>query len=927
MTSIVCLDIETTGLDPQKDAIIEIGAVRFNEKRIEAEWTTLVNPGRPIPANITALTHITNEMVRNAPRIGEVTGELASFAGDLPVLGHNVGFDLGFLRRQNILTINDVVDTYELAATLLPTVSRYNLEFLRKYFNVPMKATHLALDDARATHGVFVELYRVAWELNIDLLAELVRLSEGLDWGAGWVFSQILRARLRENAIQPRHVPDSPFRFDPALGGQSLTPDGHGNPLDVDEAAAVLEYGGPFSHYFSGYEYRAQQVEMLRRVATALSDNTHLLVEAGTGTGKSFAYLIPAALWALQNETRVVISTNTITLQEQLIKKDIPDLCAALKLPLQTAVLKGRSNYLCPRRLELLRKRGPENVDEMRVCAKVLVWMQTSQSGDRSEINLNGPADREVWMRLSAEDEGCKVETCIKRGGACPFYRAHVAAQNAHLLVVNHALLLADAAVGNRVLPPYNYAIVDEAHHLEAATTNALSFRLTEGEIPRLSRDLGSLKTGIFGRFMGLVRTALQPSDLAALEQAIQRSIDLAFRVDQYTRAFFESVRNFLADQRGGRPVGQYAQQERILPGTRTLPAWNQVEVSWDQTSETFKLLLGLLTQVHQAMGELVTNGLEDVEDVQGTLSNIYRRLAEIQENLDALITKPSPAKIYWIETATNQAITLNAAPLHIGQLMEQVLWHEKSSIILTSATLTTGGEFDYLRGRLNADEADELTVGSPFDYETAALLYAVNDIPEPADNNGHQRAVEEAIRQLAVASQGRMLVLFTSFSQLKRTAEAVTPFLDRQHISVFAQSEGVAPNMLVESFRETERAVLLGTRSLWEGVDIAGEALSVLVIVKLPFDVPSDPIVAARSETFEDPFNEYSLPEAILRFRQGFGRLIRTQSDRGAVVILDKRVLTKTYGKLFIDSLPECTFRKGTLADAPRQVEKWLNM
>ena len=246
--------------------------------------------------------------------------------------------------------------------------------------------------------------------------------------------------------------------------------------LDADEIASQIEHGGPFSKYFDNFESRPQQIEMLRAVANALSESQHLMVEAGTGTGKSFAYLIPAVEWAVKNSMRVVISTNTITLQDQLIKKDIPDLAAALGSEVRATVVKGRGNYLCPRRFDAMRKNGPENADELRVLAKILVWLYQGGSGDRGEINLNGPAEREVWPRLSAEDEGCRTEVCMSRtGGACPFYRTRMAAQSAHILVVNHALLLADVVTGNRVLPEYNYLIVDEAHHLESATTSALS--------------------------------------------------------------------------------------------------------------------------------------------------------------------------------------------------------------------------------------------------------------------------------------------------------------------------------------------------------------------------------------------------------------------------------------------------------------------
>ncbi len=264
-------------------------------------------------------------------------------------------------------------------------------------------------------------------------MAEFVRLSEPLDWGASWLFSQVLKFQSHQ-PVSARHAHDS--HHGPLFGGElqplapPLDPVEFPQPLDPEELVALLEYAGPFAKYFESYEHRPQQIEMLRAVTNALSESQHLMVEAGTGTGKSFAYLVPAAIWAHQNQLRVVISTNTINLQDQLIKKDIPDLRAALGIDLRATVLKGRCNYLCPRRLDHLRQRGPENADEMRVLAKVLVWLQQGGGGDRNEINLNGPIEREKWMRMSAEDEGCKAEVCISRtGGACPFYRAHQAAQ------------------------------------------------------------------------------------------------------------------------------------------------------------------------------------------------------------------------------------------------------------------------------------------------------------------------------------------------------------------------------------------------------------------------------------------------------------------------------------------------------------------
>jgi len=932
MSSIVAIDIETTGLNYDEDAIIEIGAVRFNGRRVESTWSTLVNPRKPIPSFITQLTGITNSMVKNSPILAEVIGDLIAFVGNVPVVGHNISFDLSFIRQAGALKPNIEIDTYEMASVLMPRASRYNLSALAQQLGVLLPATHRALDDARATHAVFIELLAKAQELPLELLAEIVRMGEPLDWQGNWVFQQVLRQRIKE-PVKARRSIDS-FKgplFDKPQEqeGQSVGCEPGDQPLDIDEIAAVLDVGGKFSNFFPEYEHRPQQVEMLRSVAYALQDSLHLMVEAGTGTGKSLAYLIPAAYWSLKNNTRVVISTNTINLQDQLIKKDIPDLRAALGIPVRATVLKGRGNYLCPRRLEAMRRKKPETIDEMRVLAKVLVWLLESQTGDRTEINLNGPIERMVWSRLSAEDEGCRLEVCLKRtGGRCPFYRAKVAAENAHLLIVNHALLLADTATGNRVLPAYDYLIVDEAHHMESATTSALSFRVRAKDITRLTREMGSLKTGLLGRFVELAQNFLQPAQMASLSQLVVKASDLALRLDSQMNKYYQALDLFLYEQRDGRPLGTYSQQERILPSTRTLPMWLDVEIAWEQANETLTALMAIIKELRTPMSELADQDNEEAEDMWGSLGNMASRLEEIKKNIHGLTMEPDPNMIYWVEIDPQYLeVNLNAAPLHIGSLMEKYLWYQKESVILTSATLTANGEFEYLKRRLNGEDAGELVVGSPFDYENAALVYVATDVPEPSDASGHQRHVEEAIVSVAKASGGRMLALFTSYAQLKRTSSKISPILAQHDIQVYEQGEGASANMLLETFRDTERAVLLGTRAFWEGVDVPGEALSVLMIVKLPFDVPSDPIIAARAETFEDPFYQFALPEAILRFRQGFGRLIRTQTDRGVVAVLDKRVLTKQYGRLFLESLPQCEFKQGLLADLPRLTERWLNL
>lgn len=932
MDSIVVIDLETTGLDPDHDAIIEIGAVRFTDRRVEGEWESLINPGRPIPPFITQLTGINNQMVLRAPYIEDVLPDLVKFVGNLPILGHNVRFDISFLRRQGVFRNNILLDTYDLASVLLPGAGRYNLGALTKALAVPLPATHRALADAHATRGVFLKLYEEAMQLPIFLLAEIVRLAEPVDWGGYWPLRMVLKERSREivsaQTIQMRQIGPL-FNELPRRPAVPLTSVDEPRPLDAAEVSSLIEPGGAFSKYFSDFEYRPQQVAMLQAVTDAFSQSRHLLVEAGTGTGKSMAYLIPAALWAVHNNKRVVISTNTINLQDQLINKDIPDLRAVLGLDIQATVMKGRGNYLCPRRFESMRRRGPDTADEMRVLSKVLVWLQGTETGDRSELNLNGPVENSIWMRLSAEDDDCTTENCLKHtGGACPFFRVRQAAQSAHILIVNHALLLADVATGNRVLPEYEYLIIDEAHHLEDATTNALSFRVTQPDMERILAQVGGSSTGLLSWLLSAVRDIVPPSDFASINYLVERATDAAFQMQHLNRQFFQSINHFLIEQREGKPIGMYSHQERIVSATRTQPAWANVELAWDETQRSLSLLMDILAKLIQAVTENLEELAEEDQEMHGSMLNIYRRLDEALNNINALVFEPSEEQIYWVDIQPNgNQMALHAAPLHIGSLMERYLWREKTSVILTSATLTTTGEFDYLRGRLNAQDAYELALGSPFDYETAAMVYFANDIPEPSDRNGHQRAIETGLINLCRATNGRTLALFTSYDQLKRTSQAISPALAKQDIVVYEQGEGASPHALLESFRANDRAVLLGTRSFWEGIDIPGDALSVLVIVKLPFDVPSDPIIAARSETFEDPFYEYSLPEAILRFRQGFGRLIRTQQDRGIVAVLDRRVLTKRYGRMFIDSLPGCTMRNGPLAELPRQAASWLNL
>jgi ATP-dependent DNA helicase DinG len=956
----IALDLETTGLDATRDAIIEVGAVKFRDGEPVDSFSTLVNPGRPIPYDITLITGITDRDVIGKPAFDQVSGQLMRFVGSLPVIGHSVGFDLGFVRAQGLLTGNVGLDSWELASILLPGLPSYSLGSLAARFGLPHVSQHRALDDAQATGLLFERLCAEAAGLPRPVLLEINRLARDSDWPLAEVFAdalavdRIVRPPGRELSLE-QLAPGSPL-FQPLRVADPLEPRDACMPVDAGELAAFLEPGGVLSRAFPGYEYRPPQVAMLEAVAGAFNQGHHLMAEAGTGTGKSLAYLLPAIAFAVKNGTRVVVSTNTINLQDQLFKKDLPDLLHILgqawskETPFRAALLKGRSNYLCPRRFAALKSRPSLSNEELRGVARILVWLPRTQTGDQGELSLPTPADRHVWSQVAADSQGCSLERCQREmKGQCFFYRARKQAESAHILVVNHALLMADAATDNRVLPGYRQLILDEAHHLEDAVTDQLSFRAdtfllnqlfallfpaggAEGA-RRAGRERGSQAgEGLLAEVAAFLRASRLPGDQLRL------AFDLILRLQAdvqtaQTRlgSFWEVMEEVLENLKPQGNNNDYGIRLRITDAVRSQSYWVEVEIAWENLAIIWKGLLDRLETLSGGLGELVEAGLDSkgLEGLAEELGITGRNLAELHAQMEGWCLKPAANQVYWAEANAeekrNRRIVLRAAPLHIGPLVQEHIFFENDTVVLTSATLRTAGSFDYLRDRLSAQEADTVTVGSPFDYKESTLLYLPSDLPEPTAS-GYQTAVEQALIGLARALGGRTLVLFTAYAQLRRTVQAIVPALTEAGVAVLSQGSGGSRHQLLETFKNSEKTILMGTRSFWEGVDVVGPALSALVLVRLPFAVPNDPIVAARSETFDDPFYQYSVPDAILRFRQGFGRLIRSKTDRGVVVILDKRIQSKSYGRLFLDSLPECTVHKGPLMNLPSEARRWID-
>ena len=930
-TTYVAVDVETTGLDPGRDAIIEVAAITFRGADVLDEFASLVNPLVDIPPFISQLTTITDAMVADAPTLHTLRPKLRAKLGDNVLIGHNVDFDLGFLRAAQLAFGNRRIDTLTLASILVPEAGRFSLGALADHLNFPSNGgNHRALNDAEQTVELFLALQERALALSLGELEEIVEAGRRLGWPETLFFEEALAERARHafeggelrkrGQLQRLYIP-------PKVEGSSLTPAENPAPLDVAALTALIRPGGRFDRAFPGFEHRPQQVDMLSTVAGAFNEGRHVLVEAGTGTGKSLGYLLPAAFWATANGRRVVISTNTINLQDQLVDKDIPALQETLRLDVRAAIRKGRSNYICTRLFQQMRRAGPGSADEMALYARILLWLPHSQTGDVGEIALRTPGERLAWGKINGENPTCTSDQCAAEN--CPLYIARRRAEMAHLVIVNHSLLLADLRSAGLVLPEYADLIIDEAHHLEAAVTDGLSFRADRRSLEAILDEVTRPKAGLVGNTQQRIAAVAGAEVSQTVDAVADRMRVEAQTATMRTEEFFMTLDFFLRSQE--RERSQFATQIRLTPAVRTQPDYHLIEESWADLSRLYAVIVKGFQKLAQTVADLAHKaGIEGEDELRAALISNGQLLEEARLNLDALVLKPDAAMIYWAEQFKD-TVSLHAAPLHVGPLVEQHIFQSKETVVLTSATLRTAGygraesTFDYLRDRLHAHDADELAVGSPFDYKNSTLLYLVTDIPEP-NQPGYQRMLEAAIVDTATALGGRTLVLFTANNHLSQTASAIESTLTARNITTLAQTQGMSRQQLLEQFRrEGSRTVLLGTRSFWEGVDVPGPALTALIIAKLPFDVPSDPIFAARSETYESPFFEYSIPEAVLRFRQGFGRLIRRGSDEGVVLVLDKRLLTKRYGGMFLEALPGCTVVRQRADRIEELIGRWM--
>jgi predicted DnaQ family exonuclease/DinG family helicase len=850
---------------------------------------------------------------------------LPAFVGDAPIVGFGLSTAAALLAQAGVALGDGWWDVGELASLVVPGGGDATLDSLARQLEVAEPADESVAERAQATWRVYDALVALVRAQPVavmrrqadlmgrsrnplaELLAALAEAPTSTDQGPmGGIDPREIAARLE----RPRPI-GSPTK------AQQM--------VDPDEITRLLAIDGPLAQRFPRYQPRLEQIAMARAVAEAMGsrsndgEGNHLVVEGGTGIGKSVAYLLPAILFAARNNVRVVVSTNTINLQEQLIAKDIPALLEALDAvggldvsKFHYTQMKGKANYLCLRRWEALANSDLLTADDAKTMSKTLGWLRHTRTGDRAELSLRGD-DLETWNRMSASNFG----SCPgAREGACFYRHARDEANAAHLVVVNHALLLSNMQVDGTVLPEFDYLIVDEAHNLEEAATRQFGFRVSQTTVEELVERLASV-----------VHSLANAVKVSPLEE--QQRTDVVGRMEEAAGSIPE-VRDRWAKLMAGLISFAKAQQEggddgelRITSGLRAQPAWSEIEIAWDDFEQAAAEISNKADALWRVMENLPSERVPSLDDLKGLMSEWSADQSDTRNRVMRFISDPDAQMVYWLGRGAGP-LSMNGAPLEVASRLQDELFMEKKSVILTSATLAVRGGFSHVRERLGVEDSEELCLGSPFDYRKAALLALPTDVPEPS-RGGYAEAVADIVASLALDAGGRTLALFTSHAGVRGTAAALRRILPAKGIPVLAQGVDGTPQQLIARFQENPKAVLLGTASFWEGVDIANNAMKVLVVARLPFNVPTEPVFAARSGLYDSPFMQYAVPQAVLRFRQGFGRLIRNKDDHGAVVVLDSRITSKPYGKAFLESVPPATTLRAPLAEVLSGVRDWL--
>ena len=946
--SIVAIALETTGRDAYKDEIIGVAAAVHAGGEIAGRFDERIRPAAPLSPGVIKLTGITPKSLKDARTADAVLADFLDFLPDENALCicHDAARAEAFLRRATKDRFDIVpLDTLELARICFPMAPGHGLDALREHLGLPASDERRTAADCDATIHLFEKLLDRALDLPPPVLAEIRRL-------LGAHRRNPLRDFFRgvEEQVRKRGTLASPASFEELFTEQKLPrarrslPDPESyQPLDVDEAAAMFGPGGPFAGRIAAYEHREGQVSMARGVAEVLNGSQHLLAEAGTGIGKSLAYLVPAVLWSTTNETPVVVSTNTKNLQAQLFEKDLPLIREVLGVPFKAALIKGRRNYLCIRKLSYLLRHADLELDraERLKMAGVLAWGACTQSGDVSECAvLQQPGSGELTAKVTSAADECPGYNCNFRN-RCFLYRARRRSLSADVVVANHSVVFAemDPLVVSPALPPYAHLVFDEAHNIENAATSHFTVEIsqwrTQYALGRLWRS-GRRKTGtglvpsIFMQVGSRKFTGEADVQELALKHC-EQIITAVRRAGPLVRPFFDALVRFL-DNGGGKDC------KRIHHDRKPAFLWDPITAAKEALVSALAAVMRSVEALAEALHLTSPEELPDQVDFVYQLNAAVQWLKDLIHETEFVLAAEGENFVFWIDRAAPRqgGARAWAAPVHVGAMLLDQVYSRKASIVFTSATLSVSGSTGFLKQRLGLDLIEperllEMDAGTPFDYETQCMVMVPTFLSAPGGRDAdYPDELGVLLAEVFRRTRGRAMALFTSYEMLRRTTAVLQDEMLGDGTQILAQGISGSRENITRVFKHDLHSVLMGTHSFWEGVDLVGETLSCLVVARLPFAVFTDPIIQARCEQIEagggDSFIGYSVPSAVIRFRQGFGRLIRHRTDRGIVIVTDRRIVARRYGEWFRNSLPAAvqTFRdRGEFLDA---VEDFLD-
>ncbi|UCE65462.1 MAG: 3'-5' exoribonuclease [Candidatus Zixiibacteriota bacterium] len=925
LDTFVVIDIETTGLDPSICEITELGAVRFVDGKIEETYSQLLKPVSPIPAEITRLTGIDDGMVRNAPAIEEVIEQYENFIGNSQwIVGHNIGFDFGFLKEYLDRKIfkkidNSSMDTAVLARILFPRIPRYSLGFLAEKFSINRENAHRALDDCLVTGKIYLNL--ISYLASLPLSSRKHIADSIFGPGRAKKFIESSGAKTEAVAIEEiqQEYPDNVTGDIPEESYEDYIP--------VDSAAVKNHFlkGGILSQVLPSYEYRPQQAEMAIKVGEAFNRSEFLLVEAPTGVGKSLAYLLPASWWASLNNERVVISTQTKSLQAQLFYKDIPQIQEAVGYRFRAVLLKGRGNYVCLYKYNELKIEAEVsfNKRDREALSPLVLWIENTRTGDISECNgFNPSRNAYLWSRISCEGGFCLGQSC-PFAERCFLLKVKREVQSAQIIVVNHYLTFADFASGGDLVRESGHIIFDEAHNLEKVAAVYLGNRLEKQALDGILADMYSPRPAKSGFLINLKAIVMINSLESDIESAVDSAIDSIIGLSHVSGSFFSELTDrFKSENENGfsREIAYDKDNNPcIIP----------------EAQELVETLESLYEKLVKLTGKIRDEG--DFSKKRDIIIRLEAFATDLKNFIDVAydtIFASSPDYVYWIELPTNERFPpkLFSAPLNVGELLDAGFYDYLKTAIFTSATLTVSNIFDYIKIRLGLDLAQKervlsLGLDSPFDIDTEVAVLTAGYLPSPR-NPGFESAAVEALKSILLSGVSKSMVLFTSYSSLKAAYDATYELARSSGINLLAQDSSFNSERVLNRFKRAKKAVLFGTDSFWEGIDLPGEQLELLILFRLPFTVPDRPWFKANlkriEENGESPFINLSLPDAVVKFRQGFGRLIRTTSDRGCIVALDSRIENKSFGRIFLNSVRGSKYKCGSTNEIVRIIRKW---